>query len=129
MPQLPSEDVHLPLLDFSDAPNLEDMFDIGIGDADPAFVDSQEVDIMSCRSSSCDEIDDEESEDHEESEDDELREDNEDFFDAAPTLEDLLWPAELLYNPEQLARDHRGQKWHRQGERNDDSIRQMAFGE
>jgi hypothetical protein len=91
-PQMPSTEVHLLLVDFPHAPSLPDLFDVGIGDADPAFANIDDLYIISGRSSSCDDLgEDYESDEHE-------------FHDAATTLEDMLWLAELFHNPERMGR-------------------------
>jgi hypothetical protein len=94
---LPAEDVHLSLLDFPDAPEL---LHGTIGYIDPAFDHSEDVDIDSGRSPSCEDVDEDNSED-----------DQGINVDSA-SLEDLLWPQELLHNPQNLwQRKKRQGKW------------------
>jgi hypothetical protein len=91
-PQILSAEVYLLLVDFPPAPSLTNLLDVGIGDADPAFVDFNDVHSSSGRSSSCEDLEEEyQSDEHE-------------FHDAPTTLEDMLWPAELLHNLERMGR-------------------------
>jgi hypothetical protein len=78
-------------VEFAPAPSTDDWLSAAIGEADTNFIDSQEQSDSS-RPSSCDDMHESESDD-----------DNSSFFDATQTLEDLLWPAEVLHNPEGLA--------------------------
>ena len=77
------DEVYLPLVNFLPAANSEDIFEVGIGDVDPALGDSHDLHTNSYRSSSCTNMDDDD-EEHE-------------FFDAPTTLDDLIWLAELLH--------------------------------
>jgi hypothetical protein len=78
-------------MEFAPVPTTDDWLSAAIGEADTNFTDSQEQ-SDSGRPSSCDDMHESESND-----------DNNSFFDATQTLEDLLWPAEVLHNPEGLA--------------------------
>jgi hypothetical protein len=105
---MPSDEVHLPLVNFPHAANPNDIFEVGIGEVDPAFDNSHDLNTTSCRSSSCDDIDDDDTNEHE-------------FLDAPTTLDHMVWPAKLLHNPETLAkrrRHHRGSTKHRKGKGN-----------
>ena len=98
---MPFNEVHLPLVNFLPVANPEDIFEVDIGDVNPAFDDSHDLHTSSCRSSSCTDMDDD-NEEHE-------------YFDALATLDDLVWPAELFYNPQTLGncRQHeRGRRKH-----------------
>ena len=89
--QMPSDDVHLPLVNIPHVANLDDIFEVGIGEVDPTFDNSHELNTTNCRSSSYDDINDDDTDEHE-------------FLNAPMTLDHMVWPTELLHNPKTLAK-------------------------
>jgi hypothetical protein len=84
---LPVENVDIPTVDLPPVASTDNWLSVSIGKADPTFMNYDEYND-SGRPSLCDARYESESEDEENS-----------FFDANENLEDLVWPAELLYNP------------------------------
>jgi hypothetical protein len=74
-------DVHIPTMQFASALTTKDWLNAAIGNAYLSFINSQEHSDNG-RPSSCDDMDESESDD-----------DDNFFFDAAQNLEDLLWHA------------------------------------
>jgi hypothetical protein len=85
--EFPSQEVCLPLVDFLEAP---DLLQGAIEDVNPAFLDAHDSESDSGMSSSCSNVDEDESD-----EDQRLSCDS-------TSLEDMLWPQELLHHPGNL---------------------------